>query len=319
MKKILPLAAALLLTDCQQTAYTGNPEYREYATSDLELLQMGTRGAASAEIYCRIETAQAGEPEIRRYPLSAEELQQVKECLKKTMPAPKTEPEALSRRWKAAGIELRLLTINGRTLCTVSRNTICSYSDAERYGETLLCLPDMEMSVLNALPTLKIAKEYKRAEEEYARHCRLRAEEAGKIRAASEKTTDARVHLESDANEEYLHLEDEELEQLKAILSTAMELPAMTRKAWDTPETHCMPLPPPAVHKELELLDDEDKVIYSIPLNYNYFAAGSAAEAFTAHECQGEVAALPDEQLQAFQSLPFRSSLQEKEAELLNN
>ena len=317
MKKILPLAATLLLANCQQTTYTGNPEYREYVTSDLELLQMGTRSAATAEIYCRIKTAQAEEPEIKRYPLSDEELQQLKECLQKTMPAPKSEPQALSRRWKSADIELRLLTINGRTLCTISQNTICSYSDSERHGNTLLCLPDIEMDMLKALPTLKTAREYKKAEEDYARHCRHRAETAGEIRAAAEKAITARVHLESDSDEEYLHLEDEELEQLKAILSTAAELPAMTRKAWDTPETHCMPLPPLAVYKELELLDDDDKVICSIPLNYEYFAAASATEAFLEHECQGEVATLPDEQLQAFKSLPFRTAIQEQEAGLL--
>ncbi len=319
MKKLLPLAVALLLTDCQQATYTGNPEYREFATNDLELLQMGTQCAASAEIYCRIETQQAGEPEIKRYPLGPEELQQLKDCLKKTMPAPKSGPEALSRRWKAADIELRLLTINGRTLCTVSQNTICSYSDSERYGRTLLCLPDTEMGVLKALPTLKIAREYKNEEERYALHCRHRAERAGEIRAAAAEASEARIELESDSDKEYVYLEDEELEQLKGILSTAESLPAMTRSAWDTPENHCMPLPPLAVYKELELLDDEDEVICSIPLNYEYFAAKSAAEAFTKHECQGEAAALPDEQLEAFKALPFRTEIQEKEADLVDN
>ena len=316
MKKVLPLAVILLAAGCQQTPYPGNPEYREFATSDLALLQMGTKCATSAEVYCRIETPQPGEPELKRYPLSAEELQLVKKILSRTQPAPESKPEALQRRWKAAGIEIRLQTINGRTLCAVSQNTICSYSDSIRHGKTLLCLPVIDMGVLRNFPTLQLVRKHKEAEEEYSTHCRLRDGEAGKIRASATAASAARIHIEAEGNSEYLHLDDEELQQVKDIFSTLEPLPAMTRTAWDSPECHYMPLPPQAVLKNLELLDQDNEPLCSIPLNYRYFAPKSTASDFTRSEGEGEVACLPDEQLTLFQQLPFHAKALEAEAKL---
>ena len=316
MKKVLPLAAALLLTCCQQNQYPGNPEYAEYTKSDLSLLQLGTRGAASGEVCCRFETPQAGEAETKRYPLTAEELSLLKNYLSKVAPAPHSRPAALSRRWKTASTEIRLLTINGRTLCAISPYTICSYSDSLRHGNTLLCLPDAEMELLRALPTVQRAREATLAERRYARHCRLRAERAAELRAAAAKATAAAVELATDDHKERIALEEEEFLQLKDILTQAEPLPPMTRAAWDTPENHCMPLPPLVVRKELHLLDSRGRIITSIPLDYTCFAAESNIEAFTRNEGQGETAALPDESLTAFQQLPVHAKTQEKEAEL---
>ena len=316
MKKVLPLAAALLLTCCQQNQYPGNPEYAEYTKSDLSLLQLGTRGAASGEVCCRFETPQAGEAETKRYPLTAEELSLLKKYLSKVAPAPYSRPAALSRRWKTASTEIRLLTINGRTLSAISPYTICSYSDSLRHGNTLLCLPDAEMELLRALPTVQKAREATLAERRYAQHCRLRAEQAAELRSAAAQAASAVVKLATDDHKESLILDEEEFQQLKDILAQAEPLPPMTRAAWDIPENHCMPLPPMVVRKELHLLDAEDRIITSIPLDYSCFAAKSDIASFTGNEGQGETAALPDELLTAFQQLPVRARAQEKEAEL---
>ncbi len=316
MKKVLPLAAALLLACCQQNRYPGNPEYAEYAKSDLSLLQLGTRSAATGEVCCRFETPQTGEEETRRYPLTAEELTILKDCLSKVTPAPRSTSEALIRRWKTSGIEIRLLTINGRTLCAISPNTICSYSDSLLHGNTLLCLPDMEMGVLRALPTVQKAKEATEAEKRYTQHCRLRAEQAAELRSAAAQAASAVVKLATDDHKESLILDEEEFQQLKDILAQAEPLPPMTRAAWDIPENHCMPLPPMVVRKELQLLDNDGKVLTCIPLDYSCFAAKSDIATFTRSEGQGETAALPDELLTAFQQLPVRARAQEKEAEL---
>lgn len=316
MKRVLPLAAALLLACCQQTPYPGNPEYKEYTKSDLALLQLGIRGATSGEVCCRFEMPQAGEEEMQRYPLTAEELVLLKNCLSKVTPAPRSTPEALSCRWKTASIEIRLLTINGRTLCAISPNTICSYSDSLSRGNTLLCLPDTEMGVLRALPTVQMAKEAAEAARRYAQHCRLRAKRAAELRTAATQAASAAVVLATDDHKESLGLEEEEFQQLKDILAQTMELPPMTRAAWDKPENHCMPLPPLVVRKELHLLDTEDKIITSIPLDYSYFAAKSDIDTFTRSEGQGETAALPDESLTAFLQLPVHAKAQYKEAEL---
>ena len=316
MKKVLISALAILLTGCQQVAYTGNPEYRAFTMNDLALLQMSTRRATAAEVYSRIALPQPGEEEIRRYPLNADELQVLRNCLGKAMPAPNSTPEALNSRWKSEGIEIRLLDFEGRSLCAISQNSLCSYSDSERYGRTLLCLPDTEMEVLRALPPVKAAREYKDKEERYTDHCRRRAEAAAKIRSTAARTSTARVELETRDEKEFIELEEEELQQLKNILTTAEPLPAMTRQAWDSPESHCMPLPPLLVSTSLQLLDDEEEPIDSIPLDYSYFAASSNAGSFTQTENQGEAAALPDEQLKAFNELPFHSRIQEEKAEM---
>ena len=198
------MAAALLLTCCQQNQYPGNPEYKEYTKSDLALLQLGTRSAATGEVHCRFETTQAGEEETQRYPLTAEELVLLKNCLSKVTPAPRSTPEALSCRWKTASIEIRLLTINGRTLCAISPNTICSYSDSLSRGNTLLCLPDTEMGVLRALPTVQMAKEAAEAARRYVQHYRLRTERAAELRAAAEQAASAEVELKLDEHKEKL-------------------------------------------------------------------------------------------------------------------
>ena len=319
MKKVLILATAILLANCQQAAYTGNPAYRKYTMNDLSLLRMSTRRATAAEICSHIVLPQPGEEKVKHYPLSNEELQVLKDCLSKVIPAPNSTPEALNRRWKSEGIEIRLIGFDGHTLCSVSQNTLCSYSDAERFGNTLLCLPDIEMGVLQALPTIKAAREYKDTEERYSYHYRRRAKAAEEIRAAAAKTCAARVILETDDDKEYIELEEEELEQLKNILATAEPLPAMTREAWNAPENHCMPLPPMLVNASLQLLDDDEELISSIPLDYPYFAASSDADIFTKSENQGEVSALPDKQLKAFNELHFRTTLQEKKAEMTEN
>ncbi|MBR5194840.1 MAG: hypothetical protein IKW48_01715 [Akkermansia sp.] len=316
MKKVLPLAAALLLACCQQTPYPGNPEYKEYTKSDLAFLQLGTRSAATGEVHCRFETTQAGEEETQRYPLTAEELVLLKNCLSKVTPAPRSTPEALSCRWKTASIEIRLLTINGRTLCAISPNTICSYSDSLSRGNTLLCLPDTEMGVLRALPTVQMAKETAEAARRYVQHYRLRTERAAELRAAAEQAASAEVELKLDEHKERLTLEEEEFQQLKDILAQAEPLPPMTRAAWNTPENHSMPLPPLVVRKALHLLDAEGKIITSIPLDYSYFAAKSDIATFTRSEGQGETAALPDESLTTFLQLPVHAKAQDKEAEL---
>ena len=314
MRKLLSCAIALTLLGCQQPPYPGAPEYREFATSDLKLLRMGTRSAASAEIHCRID--RGGECETKRYTLTSEELAQLKDILSRTMPAPQATDEALSRRWKAAGLEIRLLTINGRTLCSVSRNTICSYSDSERLGNTLLCLPDADMGMLNTLPSLKEAKAYKKREDEYASHCRQRKETAENLRKAADEATVARVRLETDSDLQYLELEADELQQLKEILAGVKPLPAMQRAAWDAGEGHLMPLPPLMVRKSLELLNADGRVLTTLPLDYNILAPESTRETFTRSEGKGEAATLPDEQHAVFQSLNFRSRMEEKEREM---
>lgn len=314
MRKLLPCVIALTLLSCQQTPYPGDPEYREFATSDLKLLRMGTRSAASAEIHCRID--KGGECETRRYTLTSEELAQLKDILSRTMPAPQATDEALSRRWKAAGLEIRLLTINGRTLCSVSRNTICSYSDSERFGNTLLCLPDADIGVLNSLPTLKEAQAYKKREDEYANHCRLRQETAENIRKAADGATAARVRLETDSDLQYLELEAEEWQQLKEILAGVKALPAMQRTVWDTSEGHLMPLPPLMVRQSLELLNADGQVLTTLTLDHNILAPESTREAFTCSEGKGEVATLPDEQYSAFQAMSFRGRAEEKERDM---
>ena len=316
MKKVLTFALAMLLAGCQQVAYTGNPEYRKYAMSDLALLQMSTKRATAAEVCSRIALPQPGEEKVKHYPLSAEELQVLKDCLSKAIPAPNSTPEALNRRWKSEGIEIRLLGFDGHTLCSISQNSICSYSDSERHGNTLLCLPDVEMGVLRALPPVKAAKEYRDKEERYAYHCRHRAKAAKEIHQKADKACSARVELEAEDDKEYIELEEEEFQQLKSILATAEPLPAMTREAWDAPENHCMPLPPMLVRTSLQLLDDDEELICSIPLDYSYFAASSNAEIFIQSENQGEAAALPDEQLKAFNELPFHTKVQEEKAEM---
>ena len=316
MKRVLPLAAALLLACCQQTPYPGTPEYKEYTKSDLALLQLGIRGAASGEVCCRFETAQAGEEETKRYPLPADELSMLKDYLSKVSPAPHSRPAALRRRWKTASTEIRLLTINGRTLCAISPYTICSYSDSLRHGNTLLCLPDAEMEILRALPTVQKARKDTLAERRYVQHYRLRSERAAELRAAAEQAASAEVELKMDEHKERLTLEKEEFQQLKDILAQAEPLPPMTRAAWNTPENHSMPLPPLVVRKALHLLDAEDKIITSIPLDYSYFAAKSDIDTFTRSEGQGETAALPDESLTAFLQLPVHAKAQDKEAEL---
>jgi hypothetical protein len=80
-----------------------------------------------------------------------------------------------------------------------------------------------------------------------------------------------------------------------------------------------MPLPPMLVSTSLQLLDDEEELIDSIPLDYSYFAASSNAAIFTLTENQGEAAALPDEQLKAFNELPFHSKTKEEQAEMTEN
>ena len=316
MKKVLTLALAMLMAACQQVAYTGNPEYRKYTMNDLALLQMSSRRATAAEVCSHIALPQPGEEKVKHYPLSAEELQVLKTCLGKAMPAPHSTPEALNRRWKSEGIEIRLLGFDGHTLCTISQNSICSYSDSERFGKTLLCLPDAEMGVLRALTPIKAAKEYKDEEERYAYHCRHRAKAAKEIRNKAARACAARVELETEDDKEYIELEEEELQKLKSILATAEALPAMTREAWDTPESHCMPLPPMLVSTSLQLLDDEEELIDSIPLDYSYFAASSNAAIFTQTENQGEAAALPDEKLKEFNELPFHAKTKEEKTEM---
>lgn len=317
MNKILTLAAtAFLLTNCQQQPQPGNPQFAQFAQDDLALLQLGARTASAAEVYSRIETQVSGEESIKRYPLSQPELQLLKTALSKAMPAPHSTQEALQARWKSAGAEIRLMTVDGSTICAVSDNTICSYSDSLTHGKTLLCLPDAEMAILNSLPTLRQARAYKEAEDSYALHCRLRAEEAGEIRKAAERANAARVCLQTEDDTEYIYLSDLELAQLKRIFANLEPLPAMTREAWNTPTTHCMPLPPQRVYINLELLILKQVVICTIPMNYRYLAASSEADVFRHHEGEGQVAALPDDQLAVFASMPFWAKAREEQLDM---
>ena len=318
MKRIITLAAGILLAGCQQSPDTGNPEHAQFTQSDLELLHIASKCATSAEVYSRIETPRAGEERIKRYPISQGEFEVLRGILSQVRQAPHSTQKALSSRWKSAGVEIRLLTVDGSTLCAISDNTISSYSDSLAYGNTLLCLPDTEMALLDSLPTLKAAKEYKKKEDDYALDCRRRAEAPGEIREAASRATSARVRLTTDDDEEFIKLTESELTQLKHILATTEALPPMTREAWDTPESHCMPLPPQQVYIELQLLILKEVVILSIPMNYQYLAPKSQAELFTQGEGQGQRAAMPDDVLTTFVTMPLWARVREEAQDMVD-
>ena len=312
----LLLLAAGMLTSClplQQQQYQAG--FTRLAQSELQLLHYAATQAARAEICTRLLD------EDRRtitYPLPEEELQQLKEILSGTTLTP-CRSWNKSPLWPHVEVGIKLYNREGIFLFELNENMLESSEACANGAHALFTLPGAQLKQLRALPTLLQAKEHKSTEDRYARHCRHRATTAEKIRQAAGNTHSARVRLEHlDGTEVHIDLDEEELQQLKQILDTAGPLPALNRADWDTPDNHCMPVPPLLVFSYLELLDSEGEKIYNIPLDYQYLAAQSDLEQLSHSEGEGQVAILPDEQKAAFNTLPFQAKVHEKRAELRN-
>lgn len=79
-----------------------------------------------------------------------------------------------------------------------------------------------------------------------------------------------------------------------------------------------MPLPPQQVYIELQLLILKEVVILSIPMNYQYLAPKSQAELFTQGEGQGQRAAMPDDVLTTFVTMPLWARVREEAQDMVD-
>lgn len=313
------LLLACLLTACVTPRQSQEAAFSEHAQSEMQLLQYAARYAARAEVCTKLESIEPGFPKRRiSTPLPEEEFQQLKDVLSRTGIAPYTGAE--SRNWSQEDLSIRLYDPAGTLLIELNKHVLSSYSNCLNGSNSLLCLPDNDMGVLKALPTLQQAKEHMTREDRYTAHCRLRSTSAEKLKQALKKARGARIHLENAAEgtSENMELKEEEYSQLSDLLSQAKPLPHMTRTAWDAP-SYCMSVPPLLVNATMEFLDEQDKVIHTLPLDYTCLARESEAESFREHEHNGEFAALPDNQHAAFYALPFWEELLQARIELASH
>lgn len=295
------LLLAGMLTGCQTTQQRWESAFAGKAAAELNLLQYSTRCAASAAVYTRLENIDADQPRhVKRHQLPEDEFQQLKDVLSRASTA--TFGGTVPESWQQADCGIILYDAGGRHLIDLNKRVLNSCSE----GGSLLALPDCDMGVLLALPTLRLAKEHMRNENNYTAHCRLRSTAADKLKQALEKTRTARILLKNgvDNTEDTITLAEEEYQQLRNVLSQAQPLPPMTRTAWESP-SHCISVPPLLVNADLQLLDEQGEVVHTLPLDYTCFARASEAASFREHEHNGEFAALPDALHAAFYALPF--------------
>lgn len=313
------LLLACLLTACVTPRQSQEAAFSGHAQTEMQLLQYAARFAASAEVCTKLESIEPGFPKRRiSTPLPEEEFQQLKDVLSRAGIAPYTGAEA--RNWSQEDLSIRLYDPAGTLLIELNKHILSSYSNCLNGSNSLLCLPDNDMGVLMALPTLQQAKKHMTTEDNYTAHCRLRSTSADKLKQALKKARSARILLENAVAEtsEIIELKEEEYDQLSNILSQAQPLPHMTRAAWDAP-SHCVSVPPLLVNASLELLDEQSEVIHALPLDYTCLARESEAESFREHEHNGEFAALPDDLHAAFYALPFWEQVLQARIELASH
>ncbi len=309
-RHLTSLLLASLLTGCQ-SQQVQEVSFATHAGANQRLLQYAAICTTRAEVYTRVENPLPGKKKKTGYSqLPEEELNQLKSLLKRAKVAPYAGKVPM-KHWQQADFGIKLHGQSGELIFDINEHTLCSLSDCQAHGSSLLCLSDDDMGKLMALPQYQAAREYKAREDEYARHCHQRLQAADALKRHLKDTAEARLVLVNpeEYEEEDYTLEDEELEQLCQILSHAQPLPAMQRLAWDTPEARCAPATPRQVYCSLQLLNDDDSVIATIPLDHQYFARASELESYHMHEKQGEQIALPDDQYTAFMALPFWKEL----------
>lgn len=311
------LLLASLLAGCQ-SQQVQEASFATHAGANLRLLQYAAICTTRAEVYTRVENPLPGKKKKPGYSqLPEDELNQLKNLLKRAEVAPYAGKVPMNH-WQQADFGIKLHGRSGELIFDLNEHTLRSQSDCQAHGSSLLCLSDDDMGKLMALPQYQAAREYKAREDEYARHCHRRLQAADELKRHLENTAEARLVLvnpEEDDEEDYT-LEDEELEQLRQILSHAQPLPAMERHAWDTPEARCAPATPQQVYCSLQLLDDDDSVIATIPLDHQHFARTSELESYRMHEKHGEQIALPDDQHSAFMELSFWKELHALKSEM---
>lgn len=306
------LSLACMLPGCQTTQQRWEYAFYDKAAIELNLLQYSTKCATRAEVYTRLENVDTNQPkQVEHYQLTEDEFQQLKDVLSRAAAAPfgGTIPES----WQQADCGIILYDAGGRQLIDLNESILNSYSK----GSSLLALPDCDMGVLKAMPTLRQAKEHMSKEDAYTLHCRRRNEAADEMKQKLQSATQARILLKNnwEEKETTINLGSEEHAQLLSILSQAAPLPPMTRTAWDSPDTRGMPLPPLKVNKSLQFLNEENGVVCTLSLDYPVFAKASEAELFCQHERNGELFSLPDEQYVSFLALPFWEHIRLIEAE----
>lgn len=306
------LSLACMLTGCQTTQQRWEYAFYDKAATELNLLQYSTKYATRAEVYTRLENADANQPkQVKRYQLTEDEFQQLKDALSRAAAAPfgGTIPEA----WQQEDCGIILYDAGGRHLIDLNASILNSYSK----GGSLLALPDCDMGVLMAMPTLRQAIEHMNKEDAYTLLCRRRNEAADEMKQKLQSATQTRILLKSNQEEKEstINLGSEEHAQLLSILNQASPLPPMTRAAWDSPDSRNMPLPPLMVSKSLQFLNEAGEVVYTLSLDYPVFAKASEAEQFRQHERNGELFSLPDEPHATFLSLPFLEHIHAPAAE----
>lgn len=297
-----------LLAGCQSQQIQ-KEAHENYAQADMTLLQYAVNHATKADVYARVEKGED------KRPMPETELSQLKEILSRTAISPFVGDSKLVH-WKKADIGIKLYGPAGELIFDINPNTL----GIQGKGEHLLSIPADDMEQLRALPSCKAASDYQDAENAYSRHYYHRQEDSGKLLDILQRTTQAQVLLRNndEDDEETLALEAEEYQQLLSILSSARPLPCMDRVAWDKPESHSQTGPRLPIGSELQLLNEQDTILYTIPLDCPYFARESEADTFRQHEHNAETIALPDVQHAAFLALPFREKLQAVKAEMLD-
>lgn len=297
-----------LLASCQSQQIQ-KKSHENYAQADMTLLQYAVNHATRADVYARVEN---GETKLL---LPETELSQLKEILSRTAISPFTGGSRLVH-WQKADIGIKLYGPAGELIFDLNPNTL----GIQGKGRHLLSISAADMDKLRSLPTCSAAREYQDTENAYSRHCHHRQEDSGKLLDIIQRTTQAQVLLRNIAEDDEmtLPLEAEEYQQLLTILSSARPLPCMERAAWDTPEFHSQAGSRLPINSELQLLDEQDTVLYTIPLDCPYFAKETEADSFRQHEHNAETIALPDAQHAAFLALPFREKLQAAKAEMLD-
>lgn len=306
------LSLACMLTGCQTTQQRWEYAFYDKAATELNLLRYSTKYATRAEVYTRLENVDTNQPkQVERYQLTEVEFEQLKDVLSRAAAAP--FGGSIPESWQQTDCGIILYDAGGRQLIDLNESILNSNS---KVG-SLLALPDCDMGVLKAMPTLRQAIEHMNKEDAYTLHCRRRNEAADEMKQKLQSATQTRILLKNnwEEKESAINLGSEEHAQLLSILNQAAPLPPMTRTAWDSPDTRSMPLPPLKVNKSLQFLNEKNEIVCSLSLDYPVFAKASEAELFRQHERNGELFSLPDEQHATFLALPFREHIRLLEAE----
>ncbi len=306
------LSLSCMLAGCQTTQQRWEYAFHDKAAMELNLLRYSTQCATSAVVYTRLENVDANQPkQVKRHQLTEDEFQLLKDVLTRAAAAP--FGGTIPASWQQADCGILLFDAGGRQLIDLNKRVLNSYTK----GGSLLALPDCDMGVLMALPTLQQALELMREEDAYTLHCRRRNEAADEMKQKLQSATQTRILLKNnwEEKESTINLGSGEHAQLLSILNQAAPLPPMTRTAWDSPDTRSMPLPPLKVNKSLQFLNEEGEVVHTLSLDYPVFAKASEAEQFCQHERNGEHFSLPDEQHATFLDLPFWENIRLIEAE----